>query len=314
MRRFLQFVIVVGAWSLFTVAGWGAEFKLTNGDFYSGYPASITDDGLVVRLEKGGFSPRVGWGRLTQETLKEIANGTNALGAKFAIPFIDKTPEERQSERAEKKQVTVKEVPRVDLPTGKLKFLPALGTQLGLLILIALYLANLYAAVEIAKFRSRPIPIVLGVSMLFPVLGPILYLLVPDDSSGGDSSEGSGSSASAVSSTAEEKKPAPGALGVVGHGKAVHVDQGPQVFKRGETTFDRRFFETKLSGFFRMVPTDGDRDKVLVFRTPKADYVARRISRITATEIHLQMLQGSTEVGVQFDSIIELTVRHKDAK
>lgn len=315
MRRFLRLLLGLCALFLVTVTGWGVDFKLTNGDFYTGYAASITDDGLVVRLEKGGFSPRVGWGGLSQETLKEIANSTNALGAKFASPFIDKTQDERQSERAAKKMVTVKDVPRVQLPTGKQKFLPALGTPVGLLILLALYLANLYAAAEIARFRSRPVFVVVGVSMLFPIVGPILYLIVPDDSSGGESTEGSGAVASVVTPTAvEEKKPAPGALGVAGHGKAAAVDHGPQVFKRTDTTFDRRFFETKLSGFFRIVPTDGDRDKVLVFRTPKVDYTARRISRITATEIHLQMLQGSTEVGVQFDSIIELTIRHKDAK
>ncbi len=309
IRRSLVWSVLI----VFAVAGWAKEltnqFKLNNGDSYTGYAAAITDDGLVVRLEKGGFSPLVPWGRLSQETLVELANDTNAT--KFAIPFIEKSVDEKQRERAQKKEVRLKDVPRVDLPDGKQKFLPSLGTPIGFLILISLYLANLYAAVEIARFRSRPVFVVVGVSMLFPVLGPLLYLFVPDEAS---DDEGLDHSAQPAVGAVEEKKATPGALGVAGHGKVAVVDGGPQTFKRSDTTFDRRFFETKFSGFFRMVASDGDKDKVLVFRTPKADYIARRISRISATEIHIQMLQGATEVGVPFTSISEVILRHKDAK
>jgi hypothetical protein len=84
------------------------------------------------------------------------------------------------------------------------------------------------------------------------------------------------------------------------------------VFKRTEVTMDRRFFETKFAGFFRMVPENPD--MVLAVRTAKQEYVARRISRISSNEVHLQLLRGNTEVGVPFGEISEVQVRHKDAK
>jgi hypothetical protein len=99
---------------------------------------------------------------------------------------------------------------------------------------------------------------------------------------------------------------------------AAHQKGGPkqdstaQTYKRTEVTMDRRFFETKFAGYFRMVPENPD--MVLVVRTAKQEYVARRISRISSSEVHLQLLRGNTEVGVPFGEISEVLVRHKDAK
>ena len=56
----------------------GAEYKLTNGDIHRGEASSFNDDGLVVRLDIGGFSQRIPWGRLTQETLKELEASAEA--------------------------------------------------------------------------------------------------------------------------------------------------------------------------------------------------------------------------------------------
>jgi hypothetical protein len=53
---------------------------------------------------------------------------------------------------------------------------------------------------------------------------------------------------------------------------------------------------------------------VLVVRTAKQEYIARRISRISSSEVHLQLLRGNTEAGVPFGEISEVLVRHKDAK
>jgi len=61
---------------LFPVAA--GEYRLTNGDVLKGEAASFSDDGLVVRLDIGCFSPRTPWGKFTQETLKELMQNTQA--------------------------------------------------------------------------------------------------------------------------------------------------------------------------------------------------------------------------------------------
>ena len=50
------------------------------------------------------------------------------------------------------------------------------GSGLGVLILLLLYAANVYAAYEIAIFRARPVPLVCGVAAVLPVAGPLLFL------------------------------------------------------------------------------------------------------------------------------------------
>jgi hypothetical protein len=87
----------------------------------------------------------------------------------------------------------------------------------------------------------------------------------------------------------------------------------PQTFSRGEFTFNRRFFETKFPGFFRVVPSEADKDLVLAIRGARNEYVAKRISRISSNEMHVQVLSGG-EVMVPFAEITSVTLRHKDAK
>ena len=87
-----------------------------------------------------------------------------------------------------------------------------------------------------------------------------------------------------------------------------------QVYTRANTTIDRRFFETKFTGFFRVMPSDAEKDLVMVIRTPKKEIVATRVSRISASEIHFQLQQGGTETSVPFSEITEVSVRQKGAK
>ena len=88
---------------------------------------------------------------------------------------------------------------------------------------------------------------------------------------------------------------------------------GPQSYKRGEFTFNRRFIETKFPGFFRVVQSENEKDLVLVVRAAKEEYIAKRITRISSNEMHIQLLRG-TEVSVPFAEILEILVRHKDVK
>src|SRR5262249_9649950 len=85
----------------------------------------------------------------------------------------------------------------------------------------------------------------------------------------------------------------------------------PQTFKRGEFTFNRRFMETKFPGFFRVVQNEADRDLVLAVRIGKTEHVAKRITRISSNEMHVQLLAGGKEVMVPFAEITEVQIRRE---
>jgi hypothetical protein len=296
---------------------WGADYKLTNGDIYRGQAASFNDDGLVVSLDIGGFSPRIPWGKLTQETLKDLANNPEAKD--LVEPYIEVPPDVKEQEKKKKKEIRVSEppskVPHVESKTG---FFAAMANPLGFGLLGALYLANLYAAMEIARFRGRPKGLVLGVSAIAPIIGPALFALLPASHVYPEApaapepavTEGVNPMQQALPSTM-----AGSALSVAsaGGGKTAANPAYTTVHNRQNATFDRRFFETKFSGFFRVVPADAEKDLVMVVKTPKKEIVATRVSRISASEVHLQLQQGS-EASVPFGEITEVSVRPKGAK
>ena len=106
-----------------------------------------------------------------------------------------------------------------------------------------------------------------------------------------------------------------GNLGLAAHGAAKGGGNPVynQVYTKANTTFERRFFETKFTGFFRLVPADQEKDLVVAIKTAKQEIIGVRISRISATEVHLQTKQGA-EVGVPFSEIAEVAVKPKSGK
>ena len=73
MRRLHSLWLAVClSWHLGGIAS-GDEFKLANENILRGELASADEDGLVVKLDVGGFSKREPWINFSQETLKEIA-------------------------------------------------------------------------------------------------------------------------------------------------------------------------------------------------------------------------------------------------
>lgn len=295
----------------------GAEYKLTNGDIYRGEASSFNDDGLVVRLAIGGFSPRVPWGRLTQETLKELE--ASAEAKEFVEPYIEVPIEIKQQERQKKKEIRVSDPPtKVAHVENKTGFFAAMGNPLGYALLGILYLANLYAAMEVARFRGRPVGLVMGVSAIAPIVGPALFALLPGAHVYAEPAPAHEPAATeAVNPTQAALPPGMAASGLsvasTGGGKAATNPAYTMVHTRANSTIDRRFFETKFSGFFRVVPADAEKDLVLVIKTPKKEIVGTRVSRISASEVHVQLQQGA-ETSVAFGEITEVSVRPKGAK
>lgn len=329
MRRLYFFLFVLGLGWLAAVAARAQEFKLTDGTTIYGNVSTYDENGVVFRLRSGGFSKRIPWGLFSQESLKSLAADPKAR--EFAEPFIEIPPEARP--RPKPRPVVLKDVPRVELPAGRPTFFSSFGKPIGLLILGVLYLANLFAAYEIAQYRNRPGAVVCGLSALLPLVGPLIFLASPTLASPGVSEE------EAFAALPPEPGPAPiaaaspaaatrGSLGKVGvpppmSGTGLRLAEAapeqkagrpePKIYKRGDYTFNRRFIETQFSGFFRLVPSEAEKDLVLVIRTPKQEYLAKRISRISATDMFIQPIQvGAKEVNVVIGEIAEIQVRHKD--
>jgi hypothetical protein len=307
----------LGVWVVGTLAGIACAetFQLNDGQTLSGEVVSYDKSGLIVKLGEGKYSDRVPWGKFSQADLKELAKNPKIK------PLMNAFIEVPQEEKLKKTEVTLKPVPRLDRPQpGSL--LGALFTSsVGLAALLLLYAANLYAAYEVALFRTRPVVLPCLAAAILPVIGPIIFLALPAQMVGTlekDEIEAPG-----------EESPSPIAMDSLASIEPVdsglHLEQPEeapaetalpetQVFQRGQFTFNRRFFETKFSGFFSVVRRDAEKDMVLVINSARGEFVAQRISRIAANDLHVEVQKGvaTKEVMVPFTEIQEVQLKHKD--
>ena len=64
-----------------------------------------------------------------------------------------------------------------------------------------------------------------------------------------------------------------------------------------------------------MMRTGSNKDMVIVIKTPKGQYIAERITRISSNDAHFEVVSGAArqEVMVPFGEIQEMQLKHKDA-
>ncbi len=88
-----------------------------------------------------------------------------------------------------------------------------------------------------------------------------------------------------------------------------------QVFQRGQFTFNRRFFETKFSGYFGVVRHGTEKDQTLLVKTGGGQFVVERITRISSNDVHLEVIQNGVhqEIMLPFAQIQEIQLRPKTA-
>jgi len=325
MRKVYALVLALAAsWQLAGVA-WAKDYKLLDGSTIHGEVSGFDDYGVTFRLQTGGFSEKFAWMKFTQESLKDMADDPRVKP--MVEPFIELPPKPKPKP----KPIVLTEPPRADRPVGRFTILSSMTTPIGLTALALLFAANLLTGYEIALYRNRPVPLVCGLSAVLPLLGPLIFLVSPTVVEHGE--EGpvgeeelvpevvgpavavAGSPGRATSRRVGVPVPAPGGgLRVAAQEKAAPVSIGHRkVFNRADYTFNRRFIETQFSGFFRIVPLEAEKDLVLDVKTAKKQYTAKRISRISANEMFLQLVEGgsTTEVNVQFVEIAQMIVRHK---
>ncbi|MCS1407688.1 MAG: hypothetical protein M2R45_00848 [Verrucomicrobia subdivision 3 bacterium] len=297
-------------------------FELENGNTLEGTLSILDEDGFIVRQTNGDFSKRTELVYLSQKTLKRLAQ--NPKYTELVTPFID-LPEED----IPPPEIIVRQPERLTREEGRISFLSTFWTPIGLLFIIACYLGNLLAAYEVAVYRGRSVPLVCGLSVILPVVTPIIFLSLP-------AAEGYYADHSAVDDedevpveAATPSSPTPRPLANLGATTAgpskLSLKQSavpkkragvvtPTTHTRNDTEFNRHFFETTFSEFFRVVPTPAIKDMVLEFKGIKKEFIAKRVTRISANEIHIQLLAGKKEMSLGFGEIVQVRVRHKDDK
>ncbi len=323
-RIFLISVLVVtGLAPLATLAD---TYKLTSGREISGevLPSSANDLGITIKTGDEQYQ-QVSWASFSQEALKELAK--NKKLDPFVSPFIEVT----QAERIKRTEVHIKPPPRLERPAAQSLLGALFSSGIGLFVLFVLYVAAIYAGFEVAIFRARPPLLVAGLSAIpfLGVLAPIVFLSLPTRTKPAEAPiEEAPMPAAEVSDNAvpatNDDNPMhasgaqhPSALRLA-HSTAAETSAAPpptQTFQRGQFTFNRRFFETKFTGFFGVVRRDADKDMLLVIKSARGEYPGQRITRIAPNDLHLQILRGGVteEVMIPFQEIREIQLKHKDA-
>jgi hypothetical protein len=302
-------------WTLLSLGlcGWltsarADTFGLTDGSAVSGDIVMFNDGGVTLRTLTDSYT-NVVWPKFSQDALKQLAQNPKARA--FVEPFIETPPKPKKDE------IQVHEVSRLELPPQESLFAALLSSSVGFVVLLLIYAANIYAGYEIAIVRARPIGLVMGVAAVLPILGPIIFVSMPmrKEAPPEETQPQAEAPSFAVPGAAAPVAESVAAAGVhaAPASKAAHPEA--QVFQRGQYMFNRRFFETKFSGFFSVIRRPAEKDLVLVIKTGRAQLVAQRITRIAANEAHFEVVQGGRqqEVMVPFADIQEIQLKHKDA-
>ena len=317
MRRFLW--TIFGFWLCGLLAAAGADtYSLTDGTSMTGDVISYNDNGIVFRLSVDQYSQRIPWTKFSQDALKLLAN--NPKLKPLVEPFIETPPPSRMK----KQEVTVHEVSRLELPPKQSLFGALFASSVGLVVLLLIYVANIFAAYEIAAGRAQPIALVMGVAVVLPVLGPIIFLAMPRRV---EPAHPAASQPAAVPHTfAVGSAAAPAAAGIHIVDASWHASSSSstsaaaapsevQTFQRGQFTFNRRFFETKFSGYFALIRREAEKNMELTVKTGRAHHVVERITRISTNEMHIEVGQGAVkqEIMVPFAEIVEIQLKPKGA-
>ena len=334
MRRFLLGISLLFCGLLGTLQA--DTFKLANGDTVTGelLASSANDVGVQVKVEEGQYQ-RIPWASFSQEDLRKLA------AIPKLQPLVEPFVEMSSEERIKKTEVpNIKQPPRLQRPASHTLIGAMFSSALGFFMLLILYSANIYAGYEVAIFRARPPMLLAGLSAI-PFLGflvPIIFLsmgtniprreeVMQEPAPPEAARPGTGATAAPVASADAALNPMqdehvahPAGLRLAHSDTQAAAAAKPAlpetvVFRRGQFTFNRRFFETKFPGFFGVVRRDADKDMVLLIKAARGEYLGQRISRIAANDLHLQIEQGeaSQEVMIPFQEIQEIQLKHKDA-
>ena len=156
----------------------------------------------------------------------------------------------------------------------------------------------------------------MGVVAGLPVAGPILFLSLPIPVEPLAEPPPEVAAAAEQSFTVPGMEPPKDEINIVAASWQPGTSKTPpQIFQRGQFTFNRRFFETRFPGFFGSVRGDEDRNKDLVLKATKGEYAVGRILSVSANDLQFETLQSGArqEVSLPFADIQEIKIITRDA-
>ena len=310
------------------------EISLLNGDILKGEVSDVDQDGIVVRVDVGGFSKRVNWMQLSQESLKKIKSlgeldkrrygirvNNRWFGADhFVNPFIE--PEDWQMEQSTY-PTGVSSMPELNTPsTAEVNSkLAAYGSPGGTGFLVALAIGSLVAGLGVAAFKESNVALAGVISFALPIVGPLLLLAKPkveyeyeDDEEYEDEEEAEAPAGAVMADTGgsavagmlpEAKK-----MSFAQSGPKKQTSTNEQSWDRDDTRFDRSFFQNNFPNYFKVVLGATERNMVLAIKTGKREYVGQRIKRISGADLHMELLSGK-EQKISFSEIGSVDLRPK---
>lgn len=274
--------------------------KLTDGGSVTGDVVKFDDNGLMLHTGEDTYT-NLAWAQLSQDALRQLSD--NPKIKPLVEPFIEPT----EAERPPKPEIHVNPVVRLELPANPSVLGGLVTSPVGILILLVLYAANLYAAYEIAAVKARTPAQVMGLSAVLPIIGPVIFLIKPMQETrpaeeiapeepfpeGEKTPEEIQVVEASWKSTPEEKKPE------------------PQVFPRGKFTFNKRFVETKFAAFIGAAKGEALKF-TMELKTTKDQFTVEHIMQISATEVILETVQRG-QVTVPLGDIQEIKLNPKSA-
>jgi hypothetical protein len=316
--RKTHFILLLSLFCLLSTVAGAATFKLNDGRAVTGEIIESGSNDATALLNVEGKYEKVPWGQFSQEDLKAFLEryARNKKIVDAIEPFIETT----QEERAQITDVPIKPVQRLDQPPRGSVIGSLFQSGLGLFLVLVVWAANVYAGYEISTCRAQPIALVAGLAAI-PFLGivsNIVFLALPTRvatrSEEDLAYETDEATAAVIALPGQEMQPGNSHAATANGAEAAAAAPRAEVFTRGQFTFNKRFFETKFPGYFGIVRREEDRLKRLIFKTSKGEFVAQRISRITPSDIHLQVERGggaSVEMAFQYPEILEVTLKHQ---
>lgn len=291
-------------------------FPLLNGDEITGEAMGPDIRGVLIKKTDGTMTERIGWTNFSQTALKNLQKALPKSANRFIEPLIEEEePVENVRPRAAAPELKFTEPTRMERPNKKAGLGNLFDSPLTIVLFLLLYGANIYAGYEVSKFRNYAPGLVCGVSAAAPVIGQIIFLSMPThiqlDSQEAVMHAPPESTEAPLIETGAAPPPPPPPPGAVPGQPTLPP---PAIYARGTTVFNRRFFETKLAAYMRVVPGDAEKDMVICVKAARGEYVGHRISKVLPNELMLQINKGgaSSEVTIPYAELFEVKIRHKD--
>ena len=183
----------------------------------------------------------------------------------------------------------------------------------SLLVLLLLSGLSAYSGYEIAGFRHRPVKVVCTLSALFPVIVPLLVLLLPDPAEAHAQTTAEANDRfllepTTVPETVEGDGIPPEETRIEGIDGSVVMER----YQHTENHFSDRFFSDYFGRFYQASPPSG---QSLVIQTPEVIYPVHHISKLEPESFSVMYAQGQewVEESIDYRLIEEVRVETSDS-